>query len=132
MDQALTDILVEYELAARAALPQAAFDYIAAGAGDELTLEESRAAWRRYRLRPRILRPMGIPDMATGVLGTPLAMPLIVAPTAYHTVAHADGEVETARGVSAAGGLMVVTTGRRGRSKRSSLSSPARGGIRST
>ena len=110
MDQALTDILVEYELAARAALPQAAFDYIAAGAGDELTLEESRAAWRRYRLRPRILRPMGIPDMATGVLGTPLAMPLIVAPTAYHTVAHADGEVETARGVSAAGGLMVVTT----------------------
>ena len=43
MDQALTDILVEYELAARAALPQAAFDYIAAGAGDELTLEESRS-----------------------------------------------------------------------------------------
>jgi 4-hydroxymandelate oxidase len=37
-------------------------------------------------------------------------MPLIVAPTAYHQVAHADGELETARGVSAAGGLMVVTT----------------------
>jgi 4-hydroxymandelate oxidase len=110
MDQALTDILVEYELAARAALPQAAFDYIAAGAGDELTLEESRAAWRRYRLRPRILRPGGAPDLATRILGTPLAMPVIVAPTAYHTVAHSDGEVETARGVSAAGGLMVVTT----------------------
>jgi 4-hydroxymandelate oxidase len=110
MDQALTDILVEYELAARTTLPEAAFDYIAAGAGEELSLEESRAAWRRYRLRPRILRACGVPDMATDILGTPLAMPLIVAPTAYHVVAHAEGEAEMARGVSAAGGLMVVTT----------------------
>jgi 4-hydroxymandelate oxidase len=110
MDQALTDILVAYELAARAALPQTAFDYIAAGAGDELSLEESRAAWRRYRLRPRILRASGTPDLTTDILGTRLAMPLLVAPTAYQQVAHAEGEVETARGVSAAGGLMVVTT----------------------
>jgi 4-hydroxymandelate oxidase len=110
MDQALTDIIVEYELAARAALPQAAFDYIAAGAGEELSLEESRAAWRRYRLRPRILRGGRTPDLTTDILGTHLAMPLIVAPTAYHQVAHAEGEVEMARGVSAAGGLMVVTT----------------------
>jgi 4-hydroxymandelate oxidase len=110
MERALTDILVEYELAARAALAPAAFDYIAAGSGDELSLEESRAAWRRHRLRPHMLRAPGIPDLTTEVLGTPLAMPLIVAPTAYHQVAHAEGEVETARGVSAAGGLMVVTT----------------------
>ena len=54
--KSLTDILVDYELAARTTLPPAAFDYIAAGAGDELSLEESRAAWRRYRLRPRALR----------------------------------------------------------------------------
>ena len=33
-----------------------------------------------------------------------------MAPTAYQQVAHPDGEVEMARGVSAAGGLMVVTT----------------------
>jgi 4-hydroxymandelate oxidase len=110
VERALTDILMEYELAARAALAPAAFDYIAAGAGDELSLEESRAAWRRYRLRPHILRAPGTPDLSTEVLGTPLAMPLVVAPTAYHQVAHAEGEVETARGVSAAGGLMIVTT----------------------
>jgi 4-hydroxymandelate oxidase len=110
MEQALTDILVEYELAARVALSAPAFEYIAAGAGDELSLEESRAAWRRYRLRPRMLRASGAPDLTTDVLGAHLAMPLTVAPTAYHQVAHADGELETARGVSAAGGLMVVTT----------------------
>jgi 4-hydroxymandelate oxidase len=110
MDEALTDVIVEYELAARAKLPPAAFDYIAAGAGEELSLEESRAAWRRYRLRPRMLRGVVGPDLSTEVLGTHLSMPLVVAPTAYHQVAHAEGEVETARGVSAGGGLMVVTT----------------------
>ena len=110
MEESLSDLLVEYELAARANLNPAAFDFIAAGAGDELSLEESRAAWRRYRLRPRIFRGGTAPDLSTDVPGAHLAMPLIVAPTAYQVVAHADGEVETARGVSAAGGLMVVTT----------------------
>jgi 4-hydroxymandelate oxidase len=110
VDRSLSDLLVDYELAARAQLTPGAFDYIAAGAGDELTLEESRAAWRRYRIRPRILRGGGAPDLATEILGTPLAMPLVVAPTAYQVVAHPEGEVEVARGVKAAGGLMVVAT----------------------
>jgi 4-hydroxymandelate oxidase len=110
VDESLSDLLVEYELAARSALTPAAFDYIAAGAGDEVSLEESRAAWRRYRLRPRIFRGGTGPDLGTDVLGTHLAMPLMVAPTAYQQVAHTDGEVEMARGVSAAGGLLVVTT----------------------
>jgi 4-hydroxymandelate oxidase len=110
VDESLTDVLAEYELAARSKLTQAAFDYIAAGAGDELSLEESRAAWRRYRIRPRVFRGVEGADLSTEVLGTELAMPLLVAPTAYHIVAHSEGEVETARGVSAAGGLMVVTT----------------------
>jgi 4-hydroxymandelate oxidase len=110
VDESLSDLLVEYELAARAKLTREAFDFIAAGAGDELSLEESRAAWRRHRLRPRIFLGGTAPDMSTDVLGTHLSMPLVVAPTAYQVVAHAEGEVETARGVSAAGGLMVVTT----------------------
>jgi 4-hydroxymandelate oxidase len=110
VELSLSDLLVEYELAARAHLTPGAFDYIAAGAGDELSLEESRAAWRRYRVRPRILRGGASPDLSTEVLGTRLAMPVLVAPTAYQTVAHPEGEVETARGVSAASGLMVVPT----------------------
>lgn len=110
VEVALSDLLVEYELAARASLSQAAFDYIAAGAGEELSLQESRAAWRRHRLRPHIFSGGAIPDLSTEVLETRLAMPLVVAPTAYQVVAHSEGEVETARGVSAAGGLMVVTT----------------------
>ncbi len=110
MEESLADVLVEYELAARSTLTQAAFDYIAAGAGDELSLEESRAAWRRYRIRPRIFRGGATPNLSTEVAGTPMAMPVVVAPTAYQVVAHVEGEIETAKGTTAAGGLMVVTT----------------------
>jgi len=108
MDVALTDILGEYELAARARLPAAVYDYIAAGAGDELSLEEARVAWRRHRLRPRVFPVATEPDLSVEVLGTHLAAPILVAPTAYHQLAQPQGEVETARGVNAARGLMVV------------------------
>lgn len=110
MDELLSDLIVEYELAARTTLAPAAFDFIAAGAGEQLSLEEARASWRRHRLRPRALRGGGVRDLSIDVLGTRLSVPLVVAPTAYQQVAHADGEVETARGVSAAGGLIVITT----------------------
>ena len=110
MDQALADLLVEHELAARTILAPAAFDYIAAGAGEELSLEEARAAWRRYRIRPRIFRGGAVRDLSLDLLGSSLEVPVLVAPTAYQQVAHPEGELETARGVSASGGLMVVTT----------------------
>ena len=110
MDQALADLLAEQELAARTNLPAAAFDYFAAGAGDEVTLEESRIAWRRYRLRPHAFPGGADPDLSVEILGTRLAMPVLAAPAAWQQLAHPDGEVEAARGVSAAGGLMVVAT----------------------
>jgi 4-hydroxymandelate oxidase len=110
VDEALSDVITAYELAARANVPHAAFDYVAAGAGDELSLEESRAAWRRHRLRPHAFPGSAVPDLSTEVLGTWLALPVLVAPTAWHQLVHPAGEVETATGVSAAGGLMVVAT----------------------
>ncbi len=110
MDEALTDLLAGHELTARATLPAAAFDYFAAGAGDEVALEESRIAWRRYRLRPHAFPGVASPDLSVEILGTRLSMPVLAAPTAWQQLAHPNGEVETARGVSAAGGLMVVAT----------------------
>lgn len=110
MHESLTDVLAEYELAARGSMSKEAFDYFAAGAGDEVTLEESRAVWRRHRIRPRVLRGGAARDLSIDILGARIAMPVVVAPTAYQVLAHPDGEVETARGVTAAGGLMVVTT----------------------
>jgi isopentenyl diphosphate isomerase/L-lactate dehydrogenase-like FMN-dependent dehydrogenase len=46
----------------------------------------------------------------TTVLGTPVSMPVLVAPMAFHQIAHEEGELATARGAAAAGTLMCVST----------------------
>jgi 4-hydroxymandelate oxidase len=95
--------------AARRRLPPEAFAYIAAGAGLELTTSEAEAAWSRYRLRPRVLRDVATVDVATTLLGQSVASPIAVAPTAFHTLAHLDGETATAQGAAVAGSLFVLS-----------------------
>jgi 4-hydroxymandelate oxidase len=95
---------------ARSLLPSAVYDYLAGGADDERTLEDNVAAWARLRLRPRILCDVTEVSVATTVLGTPVRLPVLVAPVAFHRLAHPEGEVATARGAAAAGSIMVVST----------------------
>lgn len=102
--------LFELEAAARARLPQMAFDYYASGAHDELTLRENRAAFERVALHYRVLVDASQRDLRTTVLGHPLAMPVLIAPTAFHRMAHPDGELATARAAEAAGTLMTLST----------------------
>jgi 4-hydroxymandelate oxidase len=49
-------------------------------------------------------------DLRTELLGFPLSMPLILAPTALHRMAHPEGEVATARAAAAAGVVMTLST----------------------
>ena len=103
-------LLQEQQERARSLLPPDVLHYYAAGAGDELTVEESAAAWQQYRLRPRPLRDVTTVDQTTELLGLALRTPIGVAPTAFHRLAHEEAEVATARGAGAAGALMVVST----------------------
>jgi isopentenyl diphosphate isomerase/L-lactate dehydrogenase-like FMN-dependent dehydrogenase len=103
--------VVEYEALARARMNPAAWDYYAGGSDDEVTVRESRAAFERIRLRPRVLVDVSRVETATTVLGSPISMPVLVAPTALHGLASPeDAECATARGTGAAGTLMVVST----------------------
>lgn len=95
---------------ARAALPRPTFDYFAGGAGDEQTLVANTQAWSAVRLRPRVLRNVSRVDTSTTVLGTRVAAPILVAPTAFHRLAHPEGERATAKGTAAAGSLLVLST----------------------
>jgi 4-hydroxymandelate oxidase len=47
---------------------------------------------------------------ATTLLGTPVSSPVAVAPTAIQGLAHAEGEVATARGAAAAGALLILSS----------------------
>ncbi|MEX1367302.1 MAG: alpha-hydroxy acid oxidase [Nannocystaceae bacterium] len=102
--------LFEYEARARAGLAGPAFDYYVSGAHDELTLRDNRAAYERLRLAYRVLVDVSERDLTTTVLGTPIEVPLLVAPTAFHRMAHPDGELATVRAAGSAGTIMILSS----------------------
>ena len=102
--------IADYERLAEGVLEEGALGYFAGGACDERTLRENVEAWRRYRLRPRVLVDVEKTTAATTVLGTPVSMPVLVAPTAFHRMAHQDGEAATARAAAAVGTIMCLST----------------------
>ncbi|MFI1994100.1 alpha-hydroxy acid oxidase [Actinoplanes sp. NPDC020271] len=84
-------------------------DFFAGGAGEERTVRGNLAAFDRLRIVPRVLRATGDRDLRTTLFGTELATPILVAPTAFHLLAHPGGEAATAQGAAAAGTVMVVS-----------------------
>lgn len=100
----------DYARAARARLPRDVYDYYAGGALDEITLEENETAWRGLRLHYRILAGVGPRELATTVLGRPISMPLMIAPTAFHKLACPEGELATARAARHVGTCMVLSS----------------------
>ena len=104
--------LLDYEALAgqRMAHIPWAWDYYQGGSEDEVSLRANRIAFERLRLRPRMLVDVSTCDLQTSVLGTSVSMPILVAPTAAHGLAHPDAECATARAVQQAGTLMVVST----------------------
>lgn len=102
--------LFEYEPLARARIEPVAWGYLCGGAEDEITLRENRAAFERTLIRPRYLVDITERDLATTVLGTKIPFPLMLAPTAYQTLWHPEGECETARGANDTGIPLIVST----------------------
>jgi 4-hydroxymandelate oxidase len=102
--------IADYERLAEERLEPGTWAYLAGGSGDEWTLRENRAAFARWTFRPRVLRDVSEISTATTVLGTPVALPVVVAPVAYQQLYHPDGECATARGAAAAGAGMAVST----------------------
>jgi (S)-2-hydroxy-acid oxidase len=102
--------LRDFEPLARARMEPGAFAYYAGGAGDEHTLRDNEAAFARRRFRPRMLVDVSRIDTAVTLLGERVAMPVGVAPTAQHRLAHPDGEAATARAAAAAGVMFCAST----------------------
>lgn len=102
--------LAQAAATARSRLATDVWDYYDTGAGDETARAEATVAWSRYRLRPRVLRPVGTVDTRTTVLGRPVSTPLLVGPAALHGLAAPGAEAATAEGTSGAGSLMVLST----------------------
>ena len=102
--------LAEYEHAARGLLHPHVWDFIEGGAGAERTLAANRAVFEEVRLRPRLLVGPGRTSIATRLFGASLSAPIGIAPMAFHTLVHSEGEVATVRAAGAAGVPTVVST----------------------
>ena len=100
--------LRDFQDVAREKLDPVYYDYFASGAQDEITVQANEAAFRRLSLVPRVLRGVGEPDLGLTVLGQEASMPVLLAPTAFHRLAHPAGELETARAAAASGVIMVA------------------------
>ena len=77
---------------ARAKLSAPSFAFCATGADDEITARENVTAWQRMRLRPHVLCDISNVDTSVRLLGSQVAMPIMIAPMGRHRMFHADGE----------------------------------------
>lgn len=109
LDELIT--LADCEAAAERRLPRHVWDYIAAGASDEITLARNSRALAELVLHPRFLRPVTAPELSTSVLGTPISLPVMLSPAAYQANVHPDGEIATSAGAALADTLTIVPAG---------------------
>lgn len=102
--------LSDYEKLAEERIEPGAWDFYQGGSDDEVTLRECRVAFQRIKLRPRMLVDVRSIDMHTTVLGTPISLPVLVAPTAFHGIAHPEGECATAQGTGRSDTIMIASS----------------------
>ena len=101
----------EFEAIARRKLNKLAYDFIAGGVEDELTLEANRAAYKRVFLVPRVMVDVSKVDMSTEILGMKLEAPIIIAPTGGKNLVMPNAETVMARAASKSNTLICTATG---------------------
>ncbi len=69
------------EAAAAEKLPEPVHRYFRQGSAGGISVGEATAAWNSYRFRPHVLTDVSTVDISTTVLGTPVDVPVLVAPT---------------------------------------------------
>ncbi|KAI9599501.1 Hydroxyacid oxidase 2 [Syncephalis fuscata] len=102
--------LNDFEANAKQVLPRAMWDYYASGANEEETMQDNEQAYKRYLLRPRILRDVSKIDTCCTLLGAKVRSPICLAPSAMHGMAHEQGELATAAAAAKFGTLMTLST----------------------
>ena len=100
----------DWERAAEERLDAGAFGYIAGGAGSESTGRANLEAFRRWRLRPRMLAGNATRDISVDVLGMRSPAPFFLAPIGVLSIAHEEAEVGVAQAAAASGVPMLLSS----------------------
>jgi isopentenyl diphosphate isomerase/L-lactate dehydrogenase-like FMN-dependent dehydrogenase len=93
--------VLDFEEAARRALPPAHWGYLATGVDDDRTVQANREAFDRVEIRARHLFDVSRVDTTAGVLGQTLAAPIFLCPVSSLRAFHPEGELAVARAAKA-------------------------------
>ncbi|MCX6389004.1 MAG: alpha-hydroxy acid oxidase [Solirubrobacterales bacterium] len=98
--QDLPKTLREFEARFAQTLPEGPTAYFSGASADEITLRSNTDAWSQLEIFPRVLVDVSTRDPSVRLLGSQRPHPLVVAPTAYHGLAHPRAEEATAAGAA--------------------------------
>jgi 4-hydroxymandelate oxidase len=102
--------LFDFEEKARTTMDPVAYELVASGGADEITIRWNREAFDKISLRLRVLVDVSKLDTRVNLFGQELPFPILIAPTATHRLYHREGEIATARGAGNAGATYVVSS----------------------
>ena len=101
---------MDFEEAARKALPPAHWGYMATGVDDDLTLKANREGFRRYQLRPRRLEGVTEPNLKTELFGKVWDLPIFLCPVGSQRTFHPEGELAVARAAKSKRAVQILST----------------------
>jgi 4-hydroxymandelate oxidase len=102
--------VLDFEAAARKALPPAHWGYMTTGVDDDATLRANREGFAHYQIRPRRLVDVRKVDTTTELFGSTWGTPIVLAPVGGHKMFNPEGEIAVARAAKAKGHLQILST----------------------
>lgn len=105
--------LEDYHQRAKGKLPKMVYDFYSTGSDDQTTLMDNIQAFRRIKLRPKVLVDVSTENSSVKILNSiNISFPCIIAPTSFHRLADSEhGEFSTVRAAVACSTIMCVSTG---------------------
>lgn len=91
-------------------MPPAHLAYISGGSGYGHSAAANLSAFAQWAIYPRLLRDVSHGHTRITLAGSAHAHPLLLAPLGFHKLAHANGEIDTARAAEATATCMIAST----------------------
>jgi 4-hydroxymandelate oxidase len=102
--------VMDFEAAARKALPPAHFGYLATGVDDDATIRANRDGYSRLEIRARRLVDVETIDMSVRLFGVTWSSPIVISPVSAQKAFHPEGEVAVARAARNKDHLQMLST----------------------
>jgi 4-hydroxymandelate oxidase len=102
--------VMDFEIAARKALPPAHFGYLATGVDDDGTVRANREGYSRLQIRSRRLVDVRTIDMSVHLFGTSWSSPIVICPVSSQKAFHPEGDIAVARAARTKDHLQILST----------------------